>query len=105
MVDLNTLVGPGSDLTLTFAFFINDRGEIAAQGALSNGDTHAVVLIPCDEDHPSVEGCDNSMVDASEIASRPSPAVSDAASRTLPQSLMRRMSRFRFPGPAPGPRN
>jgi probable HAF family extracellular repeat protein len=105
MVDLNTLFASGSDLTVTYAFFINDRGEIAAQGSLSNGDRHAVVLMPCDENHPGVEGCDDSMVEASDIASRPSPAVSDAASRPLPQSLMRRMSRFRFPGPALGPRN
>jgi len=64
MVDLNALVAPGSDLTVTYAFFINDRGEIAAQGSLSNGDTHGVLLIPCDDDHPGVEGCDYSTVDA-----------------------------------------
>jgi len=58
MVDLNTLVTSGSDLILTYAFFINDRGEIAAQGALPNNDSHAVVLVPCDENHPNIDGCD-----------------------------------------------
>jgi probable HAF family extracellular repeat protein len=46
MVDLNTLVLPGSDLTLTAAAFINDRGEIAGKGVLPDGDTRAVLLIP-----------------------------------------------------------
>jgi probable HAF family extracellular repeat protein len=49
MVDLNTLVPTGSDLTLTEAIFINDRGEIAGNGVLSSGDTHAFLLIPCGE--------------------------------------------------------
>ena len=40
------------------AIFINDRGEIAARGKLANGDEHAIVLFPCDENHPDIEGCD-----------------------------------------------
>jgi probable HAF family extracellular repeat protein len=46
-IDLNTLIAPGSGLTLTSAGDINDRGEIAGAGVLSNGDTHAFLLIPC----------------------------------------------------------
>lgn len=86
MVDLNTLVAPGSGLTLTYAFFINDRGEIAAQGALSNGDTHAVVLIPCDENHPSVEGCDYSMVDPT-TAPAHSPVQAPNAAKLTPGNM------------------
>ena len=104
IVDLNTLISGNSQIFLYWSTFISDSGEIAAYGSLANGDTHAFLLIPCDENHPGVEGCDYSMVEASDIASRPSPAVSDAASRTLPQSLMRRMSRYHFPGLA-APRN
>jgi probable HAF family extracellular repeat protein len=37
MIDLQSLVPPGSDVTLIEAVFINDRGEIAARGKLSNG--------------------------------------------------------------------
>ena len=46
MVDLNTLVLPGSDLFLIGAANINDRGEIAGLGVLPNGDTRAVLLVP-----------------------------------------------------------
>lgn len=46
MVDLNTLVFSGADLTLTAAAFINDRGEIAGLGVLPNGETRAVLLVP-----------------------------------------------------------
>ena len=62
MVDLNTLIPPGSKLQLRQAININDRGEISGVGVLFNGDQHAVLLIPCDENHPDVEGCDYSMV-------------------------------------------
>jgi probable HAF family extracellular repeat protein len=100
--DLNTLVPAGSGVTLTWALYINDRGEISGYGTLPNGDTHAVLLIPCDEDHPNVEGCDYTMVDARAAVPQISLAVRNASSRTLPPSLV---SRYRFPGPAFGPRN
>jgi probable HAF family extracellular repeat protein len=64
IVDLNTLVPHGSGATIKFAFEINDRGEIAAGGTNSNGDTHAFILVPCDEDHEGLEGCDYDTVDA-----------------------------------------
>jgi probable HAF family extracellular repeat protein len=57
MIDLNTLVGSGSRLTLTVAVYINNRGEIAAQGTLPNGDQRAALLIPCDEDNGEDDGC------------------------------------------------
>jgi probable HAF family extracellular repeat protein len=50
MVDLNTLAIPGSGLHLADARLINDRGEIVCTGVLSNGDKHAVLLIPVDGD-------------------------------------------------------
>jgi probable HAF family extracellular repeat protein len=46
MVDINTLVLPGSDIEVVDAYDINDRGEIAGLGQLPNGDQHAVLLIP-----------------------------------------------------------
>jgi probable HAF family extracellular repeat protein len=48
MIDLNAFVPSYSTLTLTQATFINDRGEIAAEGVLPNGDQRAVLLIPCE---------------------------------------------------------
>jgi probable HAF family extracellular repeat protein len=68
MIDLNTFVPPNSALTLTQANSINDRGEITAQGVLPSGDQRAVLLIPCDDDHPGIEGCDYSIVDADAAA-------------------------------------
>jgi len=61
IIDLSTLVLPGSGVTLIQALVINDRGEIAAHAKLPNGDDHAVVLLPCDENHPKIEGCDYSL--------------------------------------------
>jgi len=77
--------------------------EVAAGADLSsaadaNGKKRAVPLIPCDENHPGVEGCDYSMVEGSTAVPQTSPAVRDAVSRTLPQSLMRRMNRSSIPG-------
>jgi probable HAF family extracellular repeat protein len=106
MTDLNALLPPGSSLTpWGDGAFINDRGEIAGVRVLPDGDLHAVLLIPCDEHHAGVEGCDYDPVDAPAAIPETSPAVRDASSRTLPQSLMHRMNRYRLPGPAFGPRN
>jgi probable HAF family extracellular repeat protein len=54
--DLNLLVTNPSDLTLTEATFVNDKGEISGFGTLPNFDTHAFLLIPCDAKNPG-EGC------------------------------------------------
>jgi probable HAF family extracellular repeat protein len=98
MVDANALVPPGSGLTLGDIEKINDSGEMFGSGTLSNGEDRAFLLIPCDENHSGVEGCDYSMVEARAAASRPSPVVRKASSPALPPSLMRRMNRYRFPG-------
>lgn len=63
IVDLNTLVPPNSSVHVAGAAAINDRGEIVAGGLPGDGSEHVVVLIPCDEGHPGVEGCDYSLVD------------------------------------------
>ena len=64
IIDLNTLVLNGAGLTVSEGYYINDRGEIAGRGVLPNGDVHAVLLIPCDEDHMDMEGCDYGPVEA-----------------------------------------
>jgi uncharacterized membrane protein len=73
MVDLNTLVPPNSGLHLYEADQINDGGEILVQGVDASGNNHVVLLIPCDNNHPGIEGCDYSMVDASTAAQSPAP--------------------------------
>jgi probable HAF family extracellular repeat protein len=66
MTDLNALLPPGSSLTpWGDGAFINDRGEIAGLRVLPDGDLHAFLLAPCDENHQDIEGCDYGMVDAS----------------------------------------
>jgi uncharacterized membrane protein len=82
MVDLNTLVPPNSGIQLQEALQINNRGEIAGNGVDANGDNHAVLLIPCDENHPGVTGCDYGTVDAS-------TAAQSAAPRYIPNSTPR----------------
>ena len=75
MVELNAFVPSSSNLTLTQATFINDSGEISAQAVFPNGDRRAVLLIPCDSNHPGIEGCDYNPFDA--------PAASHASATVL----------------------
>jgi len=47
MVDLNALVETNpSNLHLYWGAYINDSGEILAQGLLPTGDIHAALLVP-----------------------------------------------------------
>jgi probable HAF family extracellular repeat protein len=101
-VDLNTLVDSGSGLTLTEPVYINDRGEIAGNGVLANGDTHAFLLIPCDENHGEDEGC-GECTQSFSTAPQVSPVSRDAFSGTQRLSAPLRTNRFRIPGFATGP--
>ena len=72
IVNLNALIPSGSSLTLVATNDINDRGEIAGEGLPSGCSDftscgHAFLLIPCDANHPSVEGCDYTMEDGSAV--------------------------------------
>jgi probable HAF family extracellular repeat protein len=105
MVDLSTLIPANPDLQLDHAFQINDRGEITARGAFSNGDIHSLVLIPCDEGHPGVEGCDYSMVDAATLRQSAVPATQHPATGTarsrMPAGMLNRF-RSRWAQRTPG---
>jgi probable HAF family extracellular repeat protein len=98
MTDLNTLVPAGSPL-ISQTVDVNDPGEISGIGELANGDVHPVVLIPCDENHPDVAGCDYSLVDA-----RSSPLAQPALRETiLPRPVLSERSNwFRFPARSAG---
>jgi len=112
IIDLNTRIPPGSGLRLTIAFDINDRGEIAGNAALPNGDQHAFLLIPCGAGD---EGCgDSTAGTAATTQSSPAPATqpSTTASPALdgPSGMLnglrgRRFSGRRTFGPATGPTN
>ena len=95
MVNLQNLVLPGSDLALREPTFISNGGEIVGNAVLPNGDRHAFLLIPCDESHRGVEGCDYSMVDgsdrqATQMATTAKPVLSPDSIRQLMQSTGRR---------------
>jgi probable HAF family extracellular repeat protein len=96
IIDLNTLVLHGSGLMVRDGDYINDRGEIAGRGVLPNGDVHAVLLIPCDEQHHGIEGCDYSLVDATAATQSPAPRYLPSETQRLPQS--RRTNRYHIPG-------
>ena len=97
IVDLNTLVPSNSGLQLNEVGNINDRGEISINGNDVNNNNHSVVLIPCDENHPGVEGCDYSMVDAATAAAQ-NPGRPYVPSTTQNLSRLRWSNRFHMRG-------
>jgi probable HAF family extracellular repeat protein len=103
IVDLNTLIPANSALQLVASVAINDRGEIAGNGVPSGIDPanvmtqgHAFLLIPCDEYHRGVEGCDYSMVDTTAAAQSAAPRYVPSETQRPPQS--RWTPRYQLPG-------
>ena len=78
MVDLNLLIPAGSSLFLEWGAYLNERGEIVGNGINANGDLHGFRLIPCDEGHPGIAGCDYSMVEVPPNAVAPVPSRTPA---------------------------
>jgi hypothetical protein len=64
---------------------MNDLGEIAGVGRLSNGNGNAYLLIPCDEHHPGIQGCDYALVDAT-AAQELVPRYLPSGAERLPKS-------------------
>ncbi len=52
LVALDDLMVQGTTIKVVSGTNINERGEIAGTGLLPNGDLHAVLLLPCDDEHP-----------------------------------------------------
>jgi probable HAF family extracellular repeat protein len=103
MMNLNTLIPANSPLFLLEALGINDRGQIVGYGQLSNGDVHAFLLTKCEEHHGDSEDCEEGGGENTVLQTSPAPYAEPSG--TLHPSLLRKMNRYRFPGPAFGPRN
>ncbi len=104
IVALNTLVPSNSSLQLGEVGQINDRGEISINAADANGNNHAVLLVPCDENHPDVSGCDYDLIDAETAAARSNQNATQPPAALPPGNRMPgMMSRFRFPKGRPVP--
>jgi probable HAF family extracellular repeat protein len=84
MVNLQDLTLPGADLSLGEALFINDRGEILSNARLPNDDHRPFLLIPCDDNHPGIEGRDYTLVEtvASADVHPAQPAQTDPSAST-----------------------
>jgi len=113
MVDLNSFVPTGSNLILTEATLINDRGEIAAEGTLLNGDVHAFLLIPCEGDDDGCQGENPSGLTQNTPWVPPqlttptpaNPAFTDGPGGMLNRLRDRRFSGLRTLGHGTGPAN
>jgi len=97
-INLNSLITPSSNVTVIFPPYLNDRGEIVAAGQLPNGDIHAVLLIPCDDNHAGVEGCDYDTVDAVAAAKTSKSGAALSGTGTVTSFWSRRESRNRHFG-------
>src|SRR5260370_45735 len=99
-VDLNALIPSNSTLQLTAAALINESGEIVGGGGpprrtQTRACNHAYVLIPCDENHPDIAGCDYSLIAAS-TSVQPTQETQVSAPTSAPRlSPADVMARFR----------
>jgi probable HAF family extracellular repeat protein len=96
MIDLNAFVPAGSNLTLTEATFINDRGEISVQAVLPNGDSRAVLLVPCGHGNHS-EGCQDDSLGRVAVP-QTSAEERNTSRRTVPPFHIRRGDREQMLG-------
>jgi probable HAF family extracellular repeat protein len=86
MVDLNTLVPPHPGVQLTGGdVYINDQGEIVIPGILSDGDVHAFLLTPCDDNHGEDGDCEE-RAEGATVTAQSSSALFAQNPRTTDES-------------------
>jgi probable HAF family extracellular repeat protein len=111
MLDLNTLIAPGSGFQLTNAFNINDRGEILAKAAplgfTPNDDAdlgHLVLLIPCGENRSDGECEDEGEGATNRTQSNPA-SVNQTSTNMTTSKLTPGLRARRYRGFGTWPRN
>jgi len=85
MVALESLIPGGSSLRLTEPETINDRGEIAGNGFDADGNQHAFLLVPCDENHTDIEGCGDARDETTALHNTPARVSNRATTSTPPR--------------------
>jgi uncharacterized membrane protein len=80
LINLGTLGGNES-----FPISVNNRGQVAGEAVLSNGDIHAVLLIPCGKGETGCDAAANSRVNAT-------PNIPTLTIRSLSNSIDRRLT-------------
>jgi probable HAF family extracellular repeat protein len=96
MIDLSSQVLPGSGFVVLEPVVINEAGEIVANGILSNGDNHAVLLKPCsDHCEAPVASSLNSASAASPFAVKTRTALLEEA-HPSPLQRVRAQMRYRY---------
>lgn len=88
LIDLNTLIPSGSALYLQIPNAISDAGEIAGTAVDVNGNQHAFLLIPCDQNHPGEEGCNYDPADPDTLPKVPPPAVATGSAKPAATNSM-----------------
>jgi hypothetical protein len=58
-------------------------------GLWSNGEVDAALLVPCDNEHPDIEGCDYSPVEVSAVVASHAPAEAAAQNRLTSEDITR----------------
>jgi probable HAF family extracellular repeat protein len=97
MVDVNALVPPHPGVRLSGSEgYINDQGEIVLLGLLDNGDVHAFLLSPCDDNHRDGGNCGERAERATAAALTQSPTEENPPASSMIGGLHGRLGR-RYP--------
>lgn len=108
IVDIASLIVPGSDLRVFHLFAINDRGEIACEGATPDEEDRACMLVPIDDEHEwwdeATAGIQTSADAVQSNPSNNSVAVSPMTKDAMLKSFLKGIGgRYHLPAPRSAP--